>query len=121
MPDPHASLNEAQDRSAENIRAATAAADAGRPRPKTIWVAATDASIPVKYGSDYITETAHEVPADDVFIARRIRDGSLRKTDAVTAKEEAPRPAPQPDTSLQAEPTRIARHSEADPQVDRRR
>lgn len=90
MADPYASLNAVQDASAAAARAIADTIPTG-PRPSTMWVKASDPSIPVRLSDGTtVTEQGMEVSANDVFIARRIRDGSLVRTDPVKPVAEAP-------------------------------
>jgi hypothetical protein len=90
-----------------------------QPPEKKIWVrpAKLGSRVPLPGGSEIFPDTPVQVPANSVFIARRIRDGSMVQVDgpgdtlaSAPASEPAPQqpapppPAPEPEPEQPAEP-----------------
>jgi outer membrane biosynthesis protein TonB len=111
MPEEAIGLDEVQRASSEAERAREAELEERRGRiapERTIFVRATRAEIPVVMPDGRVITTAGmDVPADNVFIARRIRDRSLESLAARPRAEVPPPPPPpeeQPQPQAEAQP-----------------
>jgi hypothetical protein len=106
MPEEAIGLDEVQRASSEAERAREAELEERRGRiapERTIFVRATRAEIPVVMPDGRVITTAGmDVPADNVFIARRIRDRSLESL-AARPRAEVPPPPPEEQPQPQAE------------------
>lgn len=118
MPEEAIGLDAVQRASSEAERAREAELEERRGRiapERTIFVRATRAEVPVVMPDGRVITTAGmDVPADNVFIARRIRDRSLESLAArPRAEVQQPPPPPPPPPEEQPQP-----QAEAQPQPE---